>query len=104
MLPARTMAQIFLRPRRYPGCREFSFRPHLFRADGSFLAVDVRARDGGFHTMLRLRPDSTDAETFAQIFLHAHYRTDDMARHTDIVAYYESCAKPLVLDLGANIG
>jgi FkbM family methyltransferase len=104
MLPIRMSGQIFLRPQKYPGCREFSFSPHLFRLDGRFVAVDVRARDSAFNTTLRLRPDSTDIETFAQIFLYAHYRTHQMARHADIVAYYDSCAKPLVLDLGANIG
>jgi FkbM family methyltransferase len=96
--------QIFLRSRKYPGCREFSFQPHLSRLDGRFVGVDVRARDSAFDTTLRLRPDTTDIETFAQIFLYAHYRTHHMARHADIGAYYESCAKPLILDLGANIG
>jgi FkbM family methyltransferase len=96
--------QIFLRPQKYPGCREFSFSPHLSRLDGRFVAVDVRARDSAFSTTLRLRPDSTDVEIFSQIFLYAHYRTYDMARCAEIAAYYDSCAKPLVLDLGANIG
>jgi FkbM family methyltransferase len=104
MLPARMIAQMFLRPKKYPGCREFSFWPHLSRFDGRFDAVDAHARHSAFTATLRLRPDSTDTETFAQIFLYAHYRTHDLARHADIVAYYESCAKPLVLDLGANIG
>ena len=104
MLPIRMSAQMFLRPRKYPGCREFSFLPRLSQLDGRFVAVDVRARDSAFRTTLRLRPDSTDIATFAQIFLHAHYRTHDMARHAEIVAYYEACAQPLVLDLGANIG
>jgi FkbM family methyltransferase len=104
MLPIRMSTQIFLRSRKYPGCREFSFSPHLSRLDGRFVAVDVRARDSAFSTTLRLRPDSTDVEIFSQIFLYAHYRTYDMARCADIAAYYDSCAKPLVLDLGANIG
>jgi FkbM family methyltransferase len=104
MLPIRMSTQIFLRSRKYPGCREFSFSPHLSRLDGRFVAVDVRARDSAFSTTLRLRPDSTDVEIFSQIFLYAHYRTYDMARCAEIAAYYDSCAKPLVLDLGANIG
>jgi FkbM family methyltransferase len=104
MLPLRTTAQIFLRAKKYPGCREFSFLPRLSRLDGQFVGVDVRARDSAFRATLRLRPDSTDIATFAQIFLHADYRTHDMARHAEIVAYYESCAKPLILDLGANVG
>lgn len=104
MLPARMMVQMFLRLRKYPACEEFSFRPHLCRLDRRFVAVDVCARDGGFDRTLRLRPGSTDIEVFAQIFLYGHYRTQHMARHAEIVAYYASCAKPLVLDLGANIG
>jgi FkbM family methyltransferase len=104
MLPARTLAQMFLRPQKYPGCQEFAFSPHISRLDGRYVAVDVRARQNAFNTTLRLRPGSSDIETFAQIFLYAHYRTHHMARHADILAYYESCAKPLVLDLGANIG
>jgi FkbM family methyltransferase len=104
MLPIRMSTQIFLRSRKYPGCREFSFSPHLSRLDGRFVAVDVRARDSAFSTTLRLRPDSTDVEIFSQIFLYAHYRTYDMARCAEIAAYYDSCAEPLVLDLGANIG
>jgi len=104
MLPIRMIAKMFLRPRKYPGCQEFSFAPRLSRLEGRFVAVDVRARHGSFGTTLRLRPGTTDIETFAQIFLHTHYRTHDMARHSEIAAYYQSCAKPLVLDLGANIG
>ncbi len=104
MLPIRMSTQIFLHSRKYPGCREFSFVPHLSRLDGRFVAVDVRARHSAFSTTLRLRPDSTDIEIFSQIFLYAHYRTDHMARNAEIASYYESCAKPLVLDLGANIG
>ena len=96
--------EMFLRPRKYPGAREFVFWPHLSRLDGRFVAVDVRARHSPFRTTLRLRPDSTDVETFEQTFLSAQYRTCHMARHADIVAYYESCANPLVLDLGANVG
>jgi FkbM family methyltransferase len=104
MLPARMTAQMLLRSRKYHGCREFAFRPRLFRADGCFTAVDIRARDSAFAATLRLRPASTDIAIFAQIFLHAHYRTWGLARHPDIVAYYESCTNPLILDLGANIG
>jgi FkbM family methyltransferase len=97
-------AKIFLRPQKYPGCQEFSFRPHLSRLDGRFAGIDIRARESSFGTTLRLRPGSTDIDTFAQIFLYAQYRTDDKARHADIAAYYNACPKPLVLDLGANIG
>lgn len=104
MLPTRLLAQMFLRSQKYPGCQEFSFLPHVSRLDGRYVAVDVRARQGAFSTTLRLRPGSSDIETFAQIFLYAHYRTHHMARHAEIAAYYESCAKPLVFDLGANIG
>jgi FkbM family methyltransferase len=104
MLPLRMIAQMCLRPKKYSGCREFSFSPHLSRIDGRFVAVDVRARDSAFRATLRLRPDTTDIETFGQIFLYAHYRTHGFARHADIVAYYESCTNPLILDLGANIG
>lgn len=104
MLPILKATQMFLRPRKYPGGREFSFLPHRLRLDGRFVAVKVRARHSKFNTTLRLRRNSTDMRTFAQIFFYAHYRTHHMARHAEIVAYYESCAKPLVLDLGANIG
>lgn len=104
MLPLRMSAQMLLRPKKYPGCQEFSFSQHLSRLDGRFVAVDVRGRDDAFSTTLRLRPGSSDIETFAQIFLYTHYRTHHMARHADILAYYESCARPLILDLGANIG
>jgi FkbM family methyltransferase len=104
MLPIRMTTQMLLRSRKYPGCREFSFWQRLSRADGRFIAVDIRARDRDFGATLRLRRNSTDIATFAQVFLCAQYRSQDLARHRHIAAYYESCANPLILDLGANIG
>lgn len=104
MLPLRMSAQMLLQPKKYPGGREFLFLQHFSRLDGRFVGVDVRARESAFSTTLRLRPQTSDIATFAQIFLYGDYRMHHMARHAEIVAYYEACAKPLVLDLGANIG
>lgn len=104
MLPLRMLANIFLRPQIYGGSKEFLFRPHLRNAKRNFVVVDVRDREGTFRSSLRLRQKSTDIETFQQIFLHGSYQTRYLARRADIDAWYQSRAKPLILDLGANVG
>lgn len=39
-----------------------------------------------------------------QIFTNKDYDTNKLARHQDILSFYESCSTPLIIDTGANIG
>jgi FkbM family methyltransferase len=104
MLPPRMFADMLLQRPKYPGCREFVFRPRLLSPDRDLVMVDVRDRQGTFRSTLRLRRDTTDVKTFEQIFLRADYQTCNLARHADILAYYHSSPHPLILNLGANVG
>lgn len=84
--------------------REFRFR--LRPAAGGGVAAAVRARRGGFAARFELRGGSSDARTFAQIFLDEQYNLRRLDRWPEIERRYRAPepGAPLVLDLGANIG
>jgi FkbM family methyltransferase len=86
--------------------REFIFRPRWPDGLGHH-RIAVRSRDGGFEANIKLRRRSSDLRVFQQIFLDRDYDTTYLERGADIAAMYESIiqkARPLILDLGANIG
>jgi FkbM family methyltransferase len=100
---AEAFAKMFLDHRKHRGARDFQFRPRLRRQDGSDV-IDVYAKDATFEARVFLRPDSSDLETFEQIFLACHYDLRRLGRYEELGNLYRSLARPLILDLGANVG
>jgi FkbM family methyltransferase len=98
------LAKMFLDRRRTRGARDFAFRPGLRRQDGLDV-IDMVARDGGFRASVRLRPGTSDLDSFEQIFLGGEYglRWWWLRRH-DVETIYRATERPLILDLGANVG
>jgi len=95
---------MFLDRRRTRGARDFAFRPRLRRQDGLDV-IDMVARAGGFRASARLRPGTSDLDSFEQIFLGGEYglRWWWLRRH-DVETIYRATERPLILDLGANVG
>lgn len=98
-----TFAKMYLDHRKHRGARDFKFRPRLRRQDG-LDAIDVHAKDGTFDARVFVRPDSSDLEAFEQVFLACHYDLRRLGRYEELANLYRSLAKPLILDLGANVG
>jgi FkbM family methyltransferase len=106
MVGGKTLLQMFLDYRAYRGCTEFRFRPRLGRRDG-LSEVHVASLDGNFSADINLRNGTSDASTFAQIFLENQYNMRRLGRYQEIRRLYDalvSCGTPLILDGGANIG
>ena len=99
----RISARMFFDYREHRGLDNFRFRPRIRRQAGMHV-INVSARDGTFAANVLLRPNASDLNTFAQIFLAASYNIRRLPRHDDIVALCRSFSRPLILDLGANIG
>jgi FkbM family methyltransferase len=66
--------------------------------------IDIRAKEGTFRARVRLRPGSSDLACFEQVFLENHYDLRRLTGYEDLATLYHSLAKPLILDLGANVG
>ena len=58
----------------------------------------------GFHRTVALRRGTSDLATFEQVFLTNEYNLRRLARWHEILALYARIERPLILDLGANIG
>jgi FkbM family methyltransferase len=70
--------------------------------------AQVRSRRSGKRYRFALRPGTTDAYSFIQVFQQEHYRAKDFARFADLEAAYQAILArgrtPLILDCGANNG
>ena len=64
----------------------------------------MRARNAKFSANVFLRPGTSDWGAFEQVFLAANYDASRLARFEELSKLYRSLARPLILDLGANIG
>ena len=58
----------------------------------------------GFRGTVALRRGTSDLLTFRQVLGANEYNLRRLARWQEIVALYADIEKPLILDLGANIG
>jgi FkbM family methyltransferase len=97
------LAKMFLHHRKHCGARDFRFRPRLRQQDGMNV-IDIRAKDGTFGARVLVRPDSSDLAAFEQVFLENHYDLRRLTRYEELATLYRSFPKPLILDLGANVG
>lgn len=102
---ARAMLKMFLDRREYRGATEFSFgwRP----AKDNCHRIRIEARDGDFESTVMLRRDTSDIPTFEQVFAYNSFNLRHLPRWGAISAaysHYDPNRKPLILDLGANIG
>jgi FkbM family methyltransferase len=102
---SRVLLKMFLDRREYRGATEFSFgwRP----AKGNHHRLRIQARDGSFRTTVMLRKATSDVPTFEQIFGYNSFNLRYLPRWNQISAAYDNRDlnyKPLILDLGANIG
>lgn len=74
---------------------------HLAHRDLHHVAIDGIGSVG-------LRPGTTDAEVFRQIFQAREYDLSELRRYPDITARYEALLSaghtPVIVDAGANIG
>jgi FkbM family methyltransferase len=94
----KIIAKMVLRRR----ARNFTFRPRLFRRNGMDHIV---VRNGPFHTEIALRANNVDLKVFQQIFLQGQYDINHLhSRAAEMRALYERTERPLIVDLGANIG
>jgi len=87
------------------GGGEFSFRWYW---DKFFHKIRVRDKRSNFEALLSLRPNTSDIYVFEQVFANCDYSLRRLSRYKDIAAIYEEIVsqsyRPIVLDLGANIG
>jgi FkbM family methyltransferase len=101
---AAALAKMFLDYRSHRGARDFWFRPHFRRKKG-LTVINLTAKDGPFNADIFLRPNTTDLATFEEVFLDGSYNLRRIGhRFDEMVALYRLLPKPLIVDLGANIG
>jgi FkbM family methyltransferase len=97
---AKLLAKLFLDRRPHRGRSEFAFGfPVLF---GRYCRLKVKAP--GFRKTVVLRRGTSDIATFEQVFLANAYNLRRLTRWNEILALYARIERPLILDLGANIG
>ena len=97
---ARLLAKLFLDHRSHRGRSEFAFGfPLLF---GRYHRFKVKAP--GFRRTVALRRGTSDIATFERVFLTNAYNLRRLIRWNEILALYARIERPLILDLGANIG
>ena len=65
--------------------------------------LDIRLPERGSR-VFRYRPTRADRGVVTQIFESQDYSLGRLQRGAELVALYERTARPLILDLGANIG
>ena len=102
---SRVLLKMFLDRREHRGASEFSFgwRP----AEAGYHRLKVEAREGDFSTTVTLRRATSDLSTFEQVFLYNAFNLRRLPRWDEIQATYTNGfvnSKPLILDLGANVG
>jgi len=97
---ARLLAKLFLDHRAHRGPSEFAFGFPV--PSGRHYRVKVKAP--GFRRTVALRRGTSDLPTFEQVFGNNEYNLRRLARWHEIVALYARIERPLILDLGANIG
>src|ERR1700754_950801 len=101
----RVMIKMFLDSREFRGPSEFIFGWR--KAKDKYHRLSIKARDSDFRRTVMLRRASSDLPTFEQIFVYNSFNLRHLPRWNQIVESYRNCAssrKPLILDLGANIG
>lgn len=84
-----------------------NFRYERVGGIGKESAVSVENTGTGETFEVRLREGTSDWMTFEQIFIDEDYDLRPLPRHAELMRYYrDACAtgKPLIVDLGANIG
>jgi FkbM family methyltransferase len=98
---AKLLARLFLDPRDYRGRSEFTFGfPVAF---GRYWRVKVKAP--GFRKTVLLRRGASDMATFERVCLMNELNLRRLTTHWNgILALYARIEKPLIVDLGANIG
>jgi FkbM family methyltransferase len=69
---------------------------------GRYCRVKVKAP--GFCKTVVLRRGTSDMKTFERVFLANAYNLRRLTRWNEILAFYDRIERPLILDLGANIG
>lgn len=97
---AKLLAKLFLDRRPHRGRSEFAFGfPVPF---GSYWRIKVKAP--GFRKTVVLRRGTSDIATFERVFPANAYNLRRLTRWNEILALYARIERPLILDLGANIG
>jgi len=98
---AKLLARLFLDRRPHCGrSEEFAFGfPVPFQRH---YRLNVKAP--GFRKTVVLRRDPSDVKTFERVFLANAYNLRRLTRWNEILALYARIERPLILDLGANIG
>ena len=97
---AKLLAKLFLDRRPHRGRSEFAFGlPVPF---GRYCRLKVKAP--GFRKTVVPRRGATDIATFERIFLTNQYNLRRLTSWNEILALYARIERPLILDLGANIG
>jgi FkbM family methyltransferase len=97
---ARLLAKLFLDRRPHHGLSEFVFGFPV--PTGRYYRLKMKAP--GFRRTVALRRGTSDLATFGQVFGNNEYNLRRLARWHDILALYSHIERPLILDLGANIG
>lgn len=97
---AKLLVKLFLDRRAYRGRSEFSFG--LPVPSGGYYRFKVKAP--GFRRTIALRRGTSDLATCRQVFGGNEYNLRRLARWDEILTLYARIDRPLILDLGANIG
>jgi FkbM family methyltransferase len=96
----KLLYELFLDRRAYRGPSEFAFGLPL--PSGRHYRVRVKAP--GFCRTVALRRGTSDLMAFREVFGTNVYNLRRLARWHEILALYARVERPLILDLGANIG
>jgi FkbM family methyltransferase len=102
---SRVLLKMLLDRREYRGATEFSIGWQLGK--NNYHRLRIQARDGPFKTTVLLRRTTSDVRTFEQIFAYNSFNLRHLPRWNQISTAYDKRDlnyKPLILDLGANIG
>jgi FkbM family methyltransferase len=97
---ARLLAKLFVDWRPYRGRSEFAFGVPI--PNGRYYRLKLRAP--GFRKTVLLRRGTSDISTFERVLVTNAYNLRRLARWNEILALYARIERPLILDLGANIG
>jgi FkbM family methyltransferase len=98
---AKLLAKLFLDRRPHSG-RSEQFRFGCPMPFGCHYRLKVKAP--GFRKTVVLRRGTADIKTFERVFLNSAYSLRRLTRWNEIQALYARIERPLIVDLGANIG
>jgi FkbM family methyltransferase len=97
---AKLLTKLFLDRRPHRGLSEFAFGFPV--PSRRYWRLKVKAP--GFRRTVTLRRHTSDIATFHRVFLTNAYNLRRLTRWNEILALYARIERPLILDLGANIG